>query len=177
MNSLLRISNPDIDQEIDREQREFIIAFFLCCKRIDRAFHHDARELVLNFLLPSEFFTQDFLVYNIQLFRNISLRRANLQMGDFSDDDLDGFDLRDADFSGSNLMRANLEYADLRGANLEYASLDYASFDYADLRGANLEGASLEGARFECSKLEDANLSGTDLEGVNLRMLYACCWF
>jgi hypothetical protein len=114
----------------------------------------------------------------------ISLRRANLQGADLSDQraelsepdprgslvvtnlvaaDLANADLEDADLKDVDLKGANLEGANLVDANLEGVNLDFATLDYATLEDANLQDANF--GRHYQADFAQANLKGANLEG------------
>jgi uncharacterized protein YjbI with pentapeptide repeats len=166
------------DEIIEQKQREFILTVFLCFMKINSSFHIHARELILEYLLPNQFFTPDFISDKIIIFRDkISLRGANLRGANLS-----GVDLRKIDFYEKNSriynLRENRSYLskfkeakiygiDLRGADLLGANLLGANLQKADLRGANLQKANLRGAN-----LQKANLRGADLRGASLPDTY-----
>jgi uncharacterized protein YjbI with pentapeptide repeats len=85
----------------------------------------------------------------------ISLRGANLQ-----DVDLSQEQSGDTDRPFGTLVETTLHGADLTNANLEDANLEDASLDFADLSGADLEDASL-------TRL--TTFTFADLKGANLR--------
>ncbi len=115
----------------------------------------------------------------------ISLRRANLQGADFSEQraefsepdprgslvvtnlvaaDLANADLEDADLKDVDLTGANLEGANLVDANLEGVNLDFANLNYANLEDANLQDVNF-GRSYHYTDFALANLKGANLEG------------
>ncbi len=97
-----------------------------------------------------------------------NLYGANLLQANLEKADLEGADLRQADLRQADLRQAKLGEAKLGGADLQQADLRQANLHGANLHGANLAGADLEGADLRQANLIAANLEGTDLEGADL---------
>lgn len=107
------------------------------------------------------------------IFRNASMRRANLTAvkmpetvfsgADLADATLDDVEAAGADFSDSQMIGVSLQRADLTNASFENASLIGADLAEAQIAGANLKNADLEGANLAKVDLRGIDLTGADL--------------
>ena len=119
------------------------------------------------------------------LFREVSLRGANLSTAVFDCNRPEGFLY--ADLAGANLSLVSLDGADLRGACLVNVQAHRAYLAYNNFRWANLSGADLSGAdlrccdfgyanlsqvRFEAALIDGADFANANLEGSDLERMY-----
>jgi uncharacterized protein YjbI with pentapeptide repeats len=109
--------------------------------------------------------------------RGADLSYANLREADLSSADLRGACLDGVDFYKANLSRTNFEGASLEKTNLKEANLLRASFKKASLEGAFLTKAQmsrvdLKEACLLSAHLNDADLSNADLSNADLSNAY-----
>lgn len=98
----------------------------------------------------------------------IDLREADLSYANLREADLSGADLRDACLEGADLYKANLSRANLQGARLAKTNFKEANLQRVSLEGAFLEGAFLTKAMLGRANLKDALLMGAHLNEADL---------